>query len=384
MSVTLQKMPPAAAHAAVLKNAKECKAILSRIKNVQMECVQKQIQCAQFGQQKKVILSDINKDLQAINTAIQNLLSESEAGDEESPSPTTEKTPTPAPINIAQPQRILPGGLPNLGNTCYLNAAIQALLASRRFVNSLRLMPNPRPIVEALQRVANLKDNPAESVRLQQSVLALRDLIIADRANPDLHNARGRAEDAAAAFEALLGECGYNLGTQTTTSATAEFRPIVVPEDIIVVHLPILHNLNLQQIIHHEYSPKRQNDPRNQWRFTLIRGGEQLVTVYTISRKLRTPAPDILVFQYARMDHRIQNGYNHQSIDCPSEIDMSIAFGEPQRYRLMASVNHHYPNPHYTAYVKRDNEWYHCNDSVVSVTASPPLDKATLLVFEKI
>jgi hypothetical protein len=149
------------------------------------------------------------------------------------------------------------------------------------------------------------------------------------------------------------------------------------------VHLPIRHNLNLQQIINAEFSPMQQNDRNNPWEATLNQGGMRLVTNYTITRQLRNPAPDILVFQYARADHRHQNGYNNQSIDCQNDLDMSIAFGQRTHYRLVACVNHHNPNPHYTAYVSKDDVWYHCDDSRVSIAASPPLDKATLLVYER-
>ncbi len=216
-------------------------------------------------------------------------------------------------------------------------------------------MPPQNPIIQKMQSIANCKDNPAAAAQLESSLVNLRNLIIADRRNPDLHNARGTAEDSAAAFEAILGECNYTLGHQTTFSAQSQdIRPSVQHENIILIHLPICPNLNLQQIINAEFSPKPQNDPNNPWEAALNEGGMRPVTNYTITRQLRNPAPDILVFQYARANHRNQNAYNDQSIDCQTDLDMSIAFGQRKHYRLVASVNHHYPNPHYTAYVNKE------------------------------
>jgi hypothetical protein len=274
------------------------------------------------------------------------------------------------------------GGLPNFTNTCYLNAAIQGLLASPKFVRALQAVSNPQPLVRALQAVANTKDIPAEKTRLKSSLRELHKLIIADRTNPDLLNAIGTMQDSAAAFEAILGYCGYSIQLQTTNSAEEGLVESANNESIMLVHLPVLPNMSLQQISQHEYSPKQQNDPFNGWSVTVNQKEIGYYTQYTITRQLRDPAPELLVFQYQRMERQ---AYNEQKIEChPDQLLHMNPAGLSAKYRLVACINHHHPFAHYTADICKNNEWFHCSDRVVSKIPKPALKKATLLVYEKV
>ncbi len=288
---------------------------------------------------------------------------------------------------IAMPRLVL-GGLPRLENTCYMNAAIQALLASPQFTASLSLAENAAPLVRTLRMIANTKENPSESGRLYSSLNELQTLLVTDRSQPDLYNAQGRMQDSATVFEAILEVTPHRPIMRTTYSAGPEVQTSVVTETLGTIDVPIYSGQTLQQIVDSEFSPKAQNTPRDPWTATLREGGSRQLANYTITRQLVHSAPNILVLQFPRRTFRnSQTSYDAQSIPCPLDVplDMTCAFGgNNTRYRLVSCVNHHHPQQHYTAYVFREAKWFHCDDINVSEVARPPAENASFLVFEKV
>lgn len=298
---------------------------------------------------------------------------------------------TVAPPTISKAATLSPslsvGGLHNVGNTCYMNAALQALLTSPKFRSALSLTQNAPALIRALQAVAQVKDNPLEYHQLDVVLRQFHDVLISDRTDPDLFGDPGRMKDSAAVFEAILSAIKYPLRLRTIRSASANIIPSSVEDPHGVIHLPLVPNLNLQQIVHKEFSQKEQHDLQNPWRVNLTTGGQQTLVTFNITYQLLAPPPELLVFQYPRKDFRnAQVAYNGLSIAVPANglLDMQQAFGQNAHYKLIACVNYHETSVHYTADVLKNDEWYHCNDSSVSKIYRPYAETAALLVYERL
>ena len=158
MSIIINRNKQAAAHFAAFESSKESARIIQRTENVMLQCFQARMQCAQAKQQKQEALAEVKIKVIKLKKALQNLLKNSENTQEDLNKEGLEALP---PIIIQNPNFVL-GNYKYSGNTCYINAAVQALLASSRFKNSLQLIQNPENLIQALQTIANTKDAPGE------------------------------------------------------------------------------------------------------------------------------------------------------------------------------------------------------------------------------
>ncbi len=293
----------------------------------------------------------------------------------------------PTPIAAKPPASVTVGGLPNMGNTCYMNAALQALLASPKFRLSLTLRQNAHALNRTLKALVQVKDNPMEYQKLYVVLEQFHHVLISDSTNPDLFGDPGRMKDSAAVFEAILSAIQYPLRLQTIRSAGTNIFPSVDEGPHGVIHLPLDPNLTMQQIVNREFNMKEQHDSQNLWEATLTTGGKQSLETFNITRQLLAPLPELLVFQYPRKDFRnAQVIYNGLSIAVPADglLDMRQAFGRAAQYKLIACVNYHESYRHYTADVLNNNEWFHCDDPIVSKINRPSAEIATLLLFERL
>src|ERR1700722_10395834 len=111
MSMMVQRKSPATAHDAVMKNAHECNILLQKTNKVMLECVKARIATIKVIQAKKGGFETASRNLNQIEIAIQNLVSSAE----------DEEAQTTQPIQQTAIRLFSLRGLPNIGNTCYLN-----------------------------------------------------------------------------------------------------------------------------------------------------------------------------------------------------------------------------------------------------------------------
>lgn len=103
--------------------------------------------------------------------------------------------------------------------------------------------------------------------------------------------------------------------------------------------------------------------------------------------------PKILNIQYRRWDILNNNRKIYNSVAFPVEnlnLSKYLSTDAPKNqetiYDLAAIVMHHYEGAHYSAYIKKNNHWYHCDDSTVTPVSidnirniAHPIDEATKL-----
>ena len=106
--------------------------------------------------------------------------------------------------------------------------------------------------------------------------------------------------------------------------------------------------------------------------------------------------PPILVFHLKRFSYEVgqwstQRDKLDDYVDFPDTIDVrpyvlsksTEEDGEPMMYELIAVCNHmgNLGFGHYTAYTKRGNQWYCCNDSTVSKVPASSIKSASAYVL---
>lgn len=103
--------------------------------------------------------------------------------------------------------------------------------------------------------------------------------------------------------------------------------------------------------------------------------------------------PKILNIQYRRWDLLNENRKIYNSVTFPVEnlnLSKYLSKDAPKNqetiYDLVAIVMHHYEGAHYSAYIKKNNHWYYCDDHRVTFVSidnirniARPIDEATKL-----
>lgn len=111
--------------------------------------------------------------------------------------------------------------------------------------------------------------------------------------------------------------------------------------------------------------------------------------IFTIIQKNIIKLPKILTIQYKRWDDKGEKIYQGvkfplYNLNLSKYLDSEIIKNQQATYDLIAVIMHHGRAAHYTSYIKRNNQWYNCNDKSISPVSEEVIKKIAKSCKEKL
>ncbi|HEV3270404.1 MAG TPA: hypothetical protein VGZ69_07165 [Candidatus Rhabdochlamydia sp.] len=290
-----------------------------------------------------------------------------------------------------------PKGLGNVGNTCYMNSALQPLLAIRQFKQLIpdNVASEPEFNYEKRKKIlASFKDfftaweDKETSANLGHKVGALRREIfeagLLEGGFLDRDQERN-FQDAGQFFELILHVLGKGFQLEMTRTPVKEDGTSIETSKKIektpegVFYLKLSGN-SLQEIVNgHKEALDQEFDLGDEWKVEDPNARKEiLVSRCKEMQKIVGPAPEILV---VRVNNYVVNEQDQT-------INFTPLFKEPSEncnYQLVGFSQNHY-QVHWTSVVWKENHWHYCNDSQVQqVSSESPLFKhpANYMIFQR-
>lgn len=284
-------------------------------------------------------------------------------------------------------------GLPNIGNSCYINAALQPLLAIRNFKQLIPndVSPNPpetlklrRDILAAFKDFFEAWEKNLPQKTLVEKIQLLREQIFkAGLPEGGLSNQttgvfgsflsnKDAPQDSGQVFGLILYILGQQFQEQIRrTPVDHEGTPITAhtiteQHPYVVLHVT-KRGSSIQEMVNAYQNPERKDfSAGSSWE---IENPDGTATYYLASEemvKIATAPPPILVF---RVDsYIVQPKLDHQ-IDCAALFQTP---GENSEYELVG-FSQNLRQCHWTAVVYDGHDWQYCNDS--SITKISPEER---------
>lgn len=240
----------------------------------------------------------------------------------------------------------MPKGIPNLGNSCYMNSALQSILSVPFFKEILSKNKNCKRFILNYEKQNSLKSSTARK---------LRDSIFK---NNLLEGRQTEQNDPARLLSSLLAEVDYSLELVSYNIENKENR-VIQKEPLLTISLKEnrekgLHSHSFQDLINREFSEQKISDDQR---------------ILKLSE-----APEYMVVQLLRFGNDLDKHRDELIFNLGENIDFSEAIfnknpGESYLYEPAAVIYHHGNNinfGHYTADVKRGGTWYQCNDAHIT------------------
>ena len=283
-----------------------------------------------------------------------------------------------------------PQGLINLGNTCYLNATIQCLFHIPSFTNLL------------LSNVDNSVLRSLHTVRKQMQISTNSPIspnqfkVTIGRLSPRFANFE--AQDAQDFLNVLLEEiCSHNIHMKnlfqssylSCVSCDNCFIDSEKMEFFNILQVPIsaVSNCTLEECIEEIIKPEHLTG-ENRWNCYVCDKRCDATKTLCYSELSNVLIVQLLRFSQTDIGFEKDNTF----VQFPTHsFNMSMTQGGKSsniNYSLKAVTNHSGTllNGHYTAYVRKNDHWFFCNDSVTTLMSTKEVvtSEAYLLFYEKI
>lgn len=320
------------------------------------------------------LIADTDQSLSKLNQKIEHKLN----------APTSSTTPPQAhpktPPSALSKSTIAVKGIGNAGSTCYINSALQPLLAARIFSKLIPDQVSAEPaesfadrqaILDAFKFFIAAREAQMSAADLGQCIAELRRRIFeAGLQEGGFVNrqAERRFQDAGQFFELLLHiihggfeleitktpvlDDGRQLDYRTRTEAT--------PQGVFYLQAP---GGTVQEMVEgHRETIAKQFDPGNEWRVQHPDTYKEIYLANYVERqKITSNPPEILVV-------RVNNRVVDPTVD--KDVNFEALFDNPSpevnyEYELVGFSQNH-SQVHWTSVVWDEKHWQHCDDSKVT------------------
>lgn len=283
---------------------------------------------------------------------------------------------------------VTPGvnGIPNIGNSCYMNSTMQMLLASPELIQRIKTHVVSKNLdqFEDRQRILSLLKLFVELIEtgnkdlIKQVATALRLQVFESNFDFDFDKEQiGAQQDAARFADILFRVLEYSTPYKTILTAENDFNEKIEPYTSCAIN--IQNNMSFQQLIDSELDQHKVDD---KWKEH---------SSYNKQLRIDGEPPENLVFTLKRFEY---DEYGNQSkvndaVEFPEDgiIEMKDAFGieESVRYEVVSTVNHSgsLDGGHYISYTKREDQWYYASDSFVD-PRKPKLEDAYVILLKRV
>jgi len=269
-------------------------------------------------------------------------------------------------------------GLDNVGNTCYINSALQPLLAIMNFEELVPNITAPEPKYNFNERQAILTSfkiflqawkDKKPSPELGQRIGDLRRQIFAAGLLEGgfVHRHQERSfQDAGQFFELILHVLGRGFQLDMTRTPVMDDGTVIdnrkkieqTPQGVFYLQSP---GDSLQEIVNgHREALDQRFTPGNEWRIEHPETQKKMqLSRYKEMQKIAGVAPEILVVRVN--NHVVKPKQDHL-------INFAALFKTPPEnsdYELVGFSQNH-SQIHWTSVVYDGSHWLHCNDNRVA------------------
>ena len=280
-------------------------------------------------------------------------------------------------LALQETKKPRPLGFRNLGNTCYQNSVFQAVLNLETLSESLADLNDMSSLVGCLQELLRERDN-FSGLPSNGSVQDGR------RVRECLKSRmwRGREQQDALEFylalvdqlfdEIKIGNfCKNFRGMLVTKTRCGRCQTTSTQKDpFFVIPLPIDSGNSLEEALR-QFQSDETLEGHNSYACERCRAKTEASKALEFQE-----LPEVLVFAFKRFrwtnQGRCEKNGKYMKFPINNLIVPCTGNSLGKKYDLMATVHHKGASTdsgHYTAHVRRDNKWYHCDDSQVSEVA---------------
>lgn len=276
-------------------------------------------------------------------------------------------------------ESILPG-IPNIGNSCYINATLQALFSSPAFLELLNQNNQDAIFLKLIRLFNSLKSDS-----LSQAAFDFRQSVFDSGINRDLSTGLSAQKDAMQLMRVVLERAGYPgislMGKKWANAAAFDDaddeNKFTTTDSHFDLQMPIPQSGGLlQHVVANYFTAQQVNDN--------FRGYSSFTSQYSFAGN----PGNLLVLSLHRFDNTL--GKIFTPITLPADGRLSIA---SYQYRIVGCI-HHIGNTlssgHYITYRLHEGRWYECDDNNTSevdyhsVICDHPRGESYAFVLEKV
>jgi hypothetical protein len=285
-----------------------------------------------------------------------------------------------AKLKKSETEQISVSGLPNVGNTCYINSALQPLLAIPNFEEWVpkaeALLPydfesdhsydHRKAILASFRSFLDAKKESKNPQELGRLIGELRKTIF----KAGLHqggfvnrSGEGRFQDAGSFFELMLYVIGQtfklrvNRDFKLPGGAVVSVATQETPEGVLI--LKTKEGAVQDKINQYGKGTPEILSADNAYMHRLSNGNALQLTDCTEENKILGAPPNLLIF---RVEHYLVNPKQDAKIDCTVLFDPQP---DSAKYQLVGFAQNH-AQVHWTSVVWDGEAWNYCDDSQVT------------------